>query len=175
MERAIPNGSVGFLQSSWEKPIWEGVWPHFDPMDSVYSRTASMEWHVPGKYGPHGELFLFPIQNEPARTPDGQTFSAFIIADIRTPFFSADVLSKCAFVALHIIAEEGRNGEVCHVPGLGDEWEMGCPNSPMWESGDEAWSEDQSLSSDGSREDNVCNEALHVIGLCGPVTRSPFS
>ena len=60
---------VGFLQNLWEKPIWEGVWPYLDPMDSVcvcVLRTASMEWNVPGKYGPHGELFFFLIQKEPA-------------------------------------------------------------------------------------------------------------
>ena len=37
-----------------------------------------------------------------------------------------------------------------------------------WESEGEAWSEDESVSSSGSRERNVCNEALHVIGLYGP-------
>ena len=46
----------------WEKPIWEGVWPYMDPMDSVCVfvclRTTSVEWNVPGKYGPHGELFF---------------------------------------------------------------------------------------------------------------------
>ena len=41
---------VGFLQRLWEKPIWEGVWPCLDPMDSVCLRTASMECNVPGKY-----------------------------------------------------------------------------------------------------------------------------
>ena len=51
---------VGILHSLWEKPIWEGVWPYLDPLDSVCSRTASMEWNVPGKYGPHRELFFFP-------------------------------------------------------------------------------------------------------------------
>ena len=44
---------------------------------------------------------------------------------------------------------------------------MGCPKSPMWESEGEAWSEDESVSSSGSREGNVCNDALHVIGLHG--------
>ena len=42
---------------------------------------------------------------------------------------------------------------------------MGCPKSPMWESEGEAWSEDESVSSSGSREGNVCDDALHVIGL----------
>ena len=37
--------------------------------------------------------------------------------------------------------------------------------SPVWESEGEAWSEDESVSSGGSREGNVCNDALHVIGL----------
>ena len=48
------------------------------------------------------------------------------------------------------------------------EWKMGCPKSPMWESEGEAWSEDESVSSNCSREGNVCNDALHVIGLFGP-------
>ena len=38
--------------------------------------------------------------------------------------FSADVLKKCALLALHVIAQEGRDGDGCHVPGLGDEWKM---------------------------------------------------
>ena len=58
----LAMAGVGFLQSLWEKPIWEGVWHYLDPMDSVCSRTASMEWNVPGKYGPHGELFFSLIQ-----------------------------------------------------------------------------------------------------------------
>ena len=85
-----------------------------------------------------------------------------------SPFFSADALKKCALIALHVIAEEGRDSDGCHVPGLGDEWKMGCPKSPMWESEGEAWSEDESVSSGGSREGNVCNDALHVTGLYGP-------
>ena len=52
-------------------------------------------------------------------------------------------------------------------------WKYGCPKSPIWESEDEAWSEDESVSSSVSRMNNVCNGALHVIGLCvGLVTRS---
>ena len=39
---------------------------------------------------------------------------------------------------------------------------MGCPKSPKWESEGDAWSEDESVSSSGSREGNVCNDALHV-------------
>ena len=68
--------------------------------------------------------------------------------------------------SLHSIAEEGRDGEDgCHGCDLGDEWELGCPKSPMTESEGEAWSEDKSVSSSDSRESHVCNEALHVIGV----------
>ena len=38
----------------------------------------------------------------------------------------------------------------------------------MWEREGEAWSEDETVSSCGSQEGNVGNDALHVIGLCGP-------
>ena len=75
--------------------------------------------------------------------------------------------SKSALIALHVIAEEGRDGDGCHAPGLGDGWKMGCPKSPMWESEGEVWWEDKSVSSSGSCEGNVCNDALHVIGLYG--------
>ena len=91
---------VGFLQSLWGKQILKGIWPYLDPMDSVCSRTASVEWNVPGKYGPYGELLFLLIQKEPASMPGTETFSPFLNADIRTPSFSADVLKKCALIAL---------------------------------------------------------------------------
>ena len=58
--------------------------------------------------------------------------------------------------------EEGRDGDGFQVPGLGDEWKMGCPKGPMWESEGEAWSEDEDVSSGGSHEGNMFYEALHV-------------
>ena len=84
--------------------------PTLDPIDSVCLRTASMEWNVPGKYGPHGELFFFLIQKEPAIALNSETFSPFINPVIRTFLFSADVREKCALLALHIMAEEGTEG-----------------------------------------------------------------
>ena len=90
------------------------------------------------------------------------------------PFFSADVLKKCALIALHLIAEEGSGGEDgCHASGLGDEWEMGGPKSAMWESEGEAWSEDESVSSDGSGEGN-CGQRMRCTssGCMGLVARS---
>ena len=53
--------------------------------------------------------------------------------------------------------------------GMNGRW--AAQQSPMWESAGEAWSEDESVSSCGSREGNVCNDALHVIGLDGPGDR----
>ena len=44
-------------------------------------RTASMEWNAQGKCGPHGELFFFLIQTEPATEQVGETFSPFFNAD----------------------------------------------------------------------------------------------
>ena len=47
------------------RPVWEGVWLCLDPWDSVRLRTASTHWNVPGKNGPHGELFFFVVKKEP--------------------------------------------------------------------------------------------------------------
>ena len=46
-----PMASVGFLQSLWEKPIWEGVWPYLDPMDGACFRTASWNGMCQGSVG----------------------------------------------------------------------------------------------------------------------------
>ena len=46
------------------KLLWEKVWLFLDPWDSVRLRTASSHWNVPGKYGPHGELFFFLRKKE---------------------------------------------------------------------------------------------------------------
>ena len=45
----------------------------------------------------------------------------------------------------------------------------------MLESEGEALSEDEATSSSDSRGSNVCNEALHVIGLYGPGDKILFS
>ena len=77
---------------------------------------------------------------------------------------------------MHLIAKEGRDGKGAgQTPDLGDTWNFGCPKTPMWESEDEAWYEDKSVSSSVSRENNVCNGALHVIGLCGPGDKASLS
>ena len=75
---------------------------------------------MPLKHGPHGELLFCLVQKEPAIVPDSETFNPFFNAEIRTPLFPADFLKKCALIALHLIAGEGRDGDGCHAPGLGD-------------------------------------------------------
>ena len=80
-------------------------------MDSVCLRTASMEWNVPEKYGPHGELFFLLIQKEPATMPGSETFSPFINPDIRT----SSSLKKCALLsfALNCGRRKRRRGTSC--------------------------------------------------------------
>ena len=80
----LAMADVRFLQRLWEKPISGGVWPYLDLMDSVCLLTASMERNVPGKCGPHGELFFFLTQKEQGMEPVGETFNPFFNADIRT-------------------------------------------------------------------------------------------
>ena len=78
---------------------------------------------MPGKYGPHGELLFFLIQKDLASMPVIETFSSFFTADIGTPFFSADVLKKCALMGMHQTAEEGRGGKGGgQTPDSGDTW-----------------------------------------------------
>ena len=76
-------------------------------------------------------------------------------------------LPKCALVALHVIAEEGRGGEDGCTPDLANEWKLNCPKSQMWEIEDAQWSEDK-VCLQMTLERAMCNEALRVIGLYGP-------
>ena len=46
------------VQKMWEGRYWEGVWLFPDPWDVVGLRTTSSVWNVPGKDGPHGDLFF---------------------------------------------------------------------------------------------------------------------
>ena len=86
--RRLPPTSVGEADP--------GVWLFLDTWDSVCLRTASVEWNVPGMYGPHGELFFFLIQEESATMPGSETPEPVpsLLTSAR-PAFSADVLKKC--------------------------------------------------------------------------------
>ena len=62
--RTFGEGS-GMVPKVWDKTAVEGVWPYLDLWDNVRLRTASVEWNVPGKYGPPGELFFSFLNREP--------------------------------------------------------------------------------------------------------------
>ena len=70
-------------------PIWEGVWPYLDAIDTVCLRTVSMEWNVPEKYEPHGVLFTFLIRKKPAIVPNSEAFNSFIGDGFRVPELKA--------------------------------------------------------------------------------------
>ena len=78
------QGESEEVQKEAEKEKQEGIqgqWQHDslakDHLEQVKCckntgvclRTASVEWNVPGKYGPHGELFYFLIKKELATMP----------------------------------------------------------------------------------------------------------
>ena len=102
----------------WGKPLLEKVWPFLDPWDSVRQRTASTHWNVPGKYGPHGELFFFFIKKKP------EVVLSEVLPD---PFVSAETLKSCALIGLHLLAAENEAGSCSgQFPDLGDMWKFGC-------------------------------------------------
>ena len=75
----------GLVPELWGKPLWEKVCTFLDAWDSVRLHTASTQWNIPGKYGPHGELLFFLIQKKPAFVPDSEAFNSFIGDGIRVP------------------------------------------------------------------------------------------
>ena len=81
-----------------------------DPWDSVRLRTASTFWNVPGKYGPHGELFVLLHQE------------AFSNKVPFKPVVPAEMLKACALmIGLHLLAAEGEAGSSGRqFPDLGD-------------------------------------------------------
>ena len=81
----------------WGKPLWERVWPHVDPWDGVRLRTASTRWNVPGKYGPHGELFFFIMKKR-------QVVASNEV--LPNPCVSAKTVTACALIGLHLLAAE---------------------------------------------------------------------
>ena len=56
----------GLVPELWGKHLWEKICPILDAWDSVRLRTASTQWNIPGKDGPHGELLFLFIQQKPA-------------------------------------------------------------------------------------------------------------
>ena len=60
--------------------------------------------------------------------PGSETFSLFFNADIRTAPFSADVLKKCALVALHVVCGRRKRRRIWRsCPWSGRGMENGLP------------------------------------------------
>ena len=139
----------------WGKPLWEKVWPFLDPWDSVRPRTASTQWNVPGKYGPHGELFF-----SSKRSRGGVERGA-----ARSVCLCGNAQSVCALIGLHLFwqqkNEAGSSGS--QSPDLRDKWRYGCPKSPDWDSVVESWTESEGTSSSEQCEYNA--ESLAVSGM----------
>ena len=104
------------LQKVWEGPFWEGFWPCLEPWGSVRLHAASTYWNVPGKDGPHGELFFFLTKKEPEVASDDEATN---------PFFSAETLKACALIDPHLWAADGG-------VGTGGRQSSGYPTSPEW-------------------------------------------
>ena len=101
-----PMADDDLRQSLGEKPIWEGVWPYLDAMDTVCLRTVSMEWNVSEKYGPHGGLLFFLIQKKPAIVPNGEAFNSFIGDDFQVPESKGESQSSDSYQEGNVNNEE---------------------------------------------------------------------
>ena len=137
------------------------MWPCLDRKDCVRLRTAAVEWNVPMKHGPYGELFYFLIQKEPM--PGKETVDSFFEPDFCRRF-SKVVVSN--FV-VDYLADEGMKPSDVIVLGSGGTREFDGPETLLRESVAEALSENESLSTISFRQNNVCNIALQIIGLDG--------
>ena len=95
---------------------------YLDPWDGACLRTASTHWNVLGKYGPHGESFLFLIKKE-------QVVASNEV--LPNPCLSAETLESCALIGLHLLAADSEMGSSSsQSPDLGDMWKYGCPKKP---------------------------------------------
>ena len=125
----------------WDTPMWEGVWSYLDPWDSERLRTASTPWNVPGKYGPHDELFFFLLTKEAVVLSESIEFG---------PCISTKMEKACALIGLHMMAEEiSLRSDSATSPDLGDMWRYGCPKGPVWSSNGVEWAGSEGMSSFG--------------------------
>ena len=110
-------------------------------------------WNARGKYGPHGELFLFLGKKEQVAASNEV---------LPNPCVSAETLKACVMIGLHLLAAEGDARESgCQSPDSGDMWRQGCPKSPEWISSCSA--SETSLGCEVYEPNNECR-AIHVIG-----------
>ena len=126
------------------------TWTHWDV---VGLRTTSSVWNVPGKYGPHGELFFFLIKKEPFAVTRAAEFKPFVLAE---------TLKACALIGLHLMAAEGASASSSSC----DAWNsrLGGPRHPLWKDDDVSWSGCESASGCEVYEHNNQCRAIEVIG-----------
>ena len=61
------------------------------------------------------------------------------------PCVSAETVKACAWIGLHMLAEENAlRSDSDSSPDLGEMWRYGCPKSPVWSSNEWTGSEDAS-------------------------------
>ena len=88
----------GLIPDLSGKPLWEEVLlPFLHAWENVRLRTASSQWKVPGRYGPCGELFFFPLKKEPRVLRELIRFG---------PSIPIDTVKACTWIGLHMMAEE---------------------------------------------------------------------
>ena len=162
--------------NAWTMAFSAGFWSVVCCCQSGWLQWPAVLWarrfgkrcgNVPGKYGPHSELFFFLIKKEPVALAKAVPFN---------PFVSAETLKACALFGLHLLAAEGENwSSGCRSPDSGDMWRYGCPTGPDWDGDGESWSESEVFSSSDFREHSVESLALNVIGQNVQAKSCPFS
>ena len=80
--------------------------------DTVCLRTAFVEWTVPEKYGPHGGLLFFLIQEKPAIASSREAFNSFIGDGFQVPELKCESESSDGYQASNV------NNEALYVVGL---------------------------------------------------------
>ena len=84
-------------------------------------KASGFAW-TRGKYGLHGELFLFLFKQELVVASKGV---------LQNPFVSAETLRARWLISLHLLAAEGEAGSSgSQSPDLGNMWRYGCPKKP---------------------------------------------
>ena len=85
-----------------------------------------MQWNVPGRYGPYGELFFFfLLKKEPMALRKLVEFG---------PCFSAEAVKPCALIGQHKMAEENAlRSDRDTSPDLREMWKYGCPKKSGFE------------------------------------------
>ena len=80
------------------------------------------------------------------------------------PRVTAETLTACALIGLHMTAAETTCSFSGISPDVGDMWRYGCPKSPDWSSDVDVWAESECTPCYEVYEHNNVVRALEVIG-----------